>query len=64
MGTDSVGLLGEELGLPLDVPMAGITRESTPQPVAMPASSSQVSEREGDRDTESSCNEVRKKVKD
>lgn len=60
---DSVWLLGDELGLPVEVPVAAVALETTPLQVAMPALSSEVSEREGDRATESSYNEVRKKVK-
>ncbi|CAK6951903.1 REC8 meiotic recombination protein b [Scomber scombrus] len=54
---DSVWLLGDELGLPVEVPVAAVALERTPLQVAMPSLSSGVSEREGDRATERSYNE-------
>ncbi|XP_053198578.1 REC8 meiotic recombination protein b [Scomber japonicus] len=55
---DSEWLLGDELGLPVEVPVAAAALETTPLQVVMLALSSEVSERDGDRATQSSYNEV------
>ncbi|KAM7390670.1 hypothetical protein PAMA_008725 [Pampus argenteus] len=55
---DSVWLLDEELGLPVEVPLAAVALEMTPIQIAMPAPSSGASGKEGDRATESSYNEL------
>ncbi|XP_067434438.1 REC8 meiotic recombination protein b [Thunnus thynnus] len=55
---DSEWLLDEELGLPVEVPVAAVALEMTPPQVAMPTSSSGASGKEGDSTTEGSCNEA------
>ncbi|XP_044032918.1 REC8 meiotic recombination protein b [Siniperca chuatsi] len=55
---DSVWLLDEELGQPVEVPLAGVALEMTPPQVAMPTPPSGASGKEGDRATESPYEEV------
>lgn len=56
---DSLWLLGEETGQPLEVPLAAVAPELTPLQVAMPTPPSGESVKEGDRATESPYEEVR-----
>ncbi|XP_036935556.1 REC8 meiotic recombination protein b isoform X1 [Acanthopagrus latus] len=55
---DSLWLLGEETGQPLEVPLAAVAPELTPLQVAMPTPPSGESVKEGDRATESPYEEV------
>ncbi|KAM7370063.1 hypothetical protein PAMP_011348 [Pampus punctatissimus] len=55
---DSVWLLDEELGLPVEVPLAAVALEMTPMQIAIPTPSSGASGKEGDIATESSYNEL------
>lgn len=56
---DSLWLLGEETGQPLEVPLAAVAPEMTPLQVAMPTPPSRGSGKEGDGATESPYEEVR-----
>lgn len=56
---DSVWLLDEESGQPVEVPLTAVAQEMTPAQVAMPTPPSGASEKEGDRATESPYEEVR-----
>ncbi|XP_030254189.1 REC8 meiotic recombination protein b [Sparus aurata] len=55
---DSLWLLGEETGQPLEVPLAAVAPEMTPLQVAMPTPPSRGSGKEGDGATESPYEEV------
>nr|QWV53788.1 meiotic recombination protein [Dicentrarchus labrax] len=54
---DSVWLLDEESGLPVEVPLAAVALEMTPLQVSMPTTPSGASGKKGDRATESPCEE-------
>ncbi|XP_041817721.1 REC8 meiotic recombination protein b [Chelmon rostratus] len=55
---DSVWLLDEESGQPVEVPLTAVAQEMTPAQVAMPTPPSGASEKEGDRATESPYEEM------
>lgn len=58
---DSAWLLDEEAGHPTEVPLAAAALEMTPPRVAMPTPPSGASGKEGDGETESPREEVRRR---